>query len=131
MSPTETFRVLRRETDSTDTGDEVSVPTVRKSPEAALIGGLVAGFASIAMLVLIFYVLWRTRKRTPYLSAQPEKIIPIRDESQLSTRSGYPGTPVSVETDGAEKDSGPRASRTSSRSLLGPQEARSVHDPAT
>ncbi|THH05399.1 hypothetical protein EW145_g4821 [Phellinidium pouzarii] len=53
-------------------------PTSAKSPEAALIAGLAAGLSSVVLLILIFYVLWRTRKPTPYLAPQPEKIAPAR-----------------------------------------------------
>ncbi|KAL5514150.1 hypothetical protein ACEPAG_2238 [Sanghuangporus baumii] len=69
--------------------------TVGKSPDSALIGGLVAGLASLALLILIFYVLWRT----------------LRDASRISSRSA-----VNLDTSEEDKDDGARASRASSRS---------------
>lgn len=93
--------------------DEIKVS---KSPDSALIGGIVAGFASLVLLVLILVIVWRTRKRV-YVSSQPGKPIVGREESQVSTHSDFPITTRthSVDSGRGEKDDGPRASRASSK----------------
>ncbi|KLO07549.1 hypothetical protein SCHPADRAFT_1001596 [Schizopora paradoxa] len=61
---------------------------VHKASDAAVLGGVLAGLASAAMLALIFYVLWRTRKTKTSL--------PITRTSTLmrqsnSTQTNYEG----------------------------------------
>ena len=56
--------LLRRDSDDSD--DEQSVDEVEqhKSPQAALIGGVVAGLVALVMLVAILVLLWRTRSKS-------------------------------------------------------------------
>ncbi len=61
---------------------------VHKSRDAATIGGIVAGVASAAMLVVIFYVLWRTRKTKT--SLPPTRTYALMRQSN-STQTTYDG----------------------------------------
>ncbi|KAH8104416.1 hypothetical protein DFH11DRAFT_122813 [Phellopilus nigrolimitatus] len=93
-----------REKEEAMSTDPAAISTA-KSPDAAVIAGVVAGFTSAALLVLIFYVLWRTRKRI-YTTTQTGGNTPVREDAfPVSAPESKSTEDPNMDSDGSRQSS--------------------------